>query len=299
MGRFPARARKLMAKHLGHLVFAVDAKHRRIALENLRRAFGDEKTATQIHAIARAVFENLFKMVFEISWSLRLDETQLADHFTVSGLEAYRQAMDKGKGVLLLGAHFGNWELWPIASYLGNMPVRIVYRPLDTPFLDHFFKVNRSRFGGLPISTRRGAMRQIYINLKRGYPVGMLMDQNVDWYEGVFVDFFGHRACTNTGMALLALKSEAPVLPAFMIRTPRGFHAVFGPELPLIRTGDRVKDVDLNTEMYNRVIECYARRFPEQWFWIHQRWKTRPYQPWPRKKNQRVSRRTKIMNRAS
>ncbi len=299
IGRLPKDARRRIAQQMGRLLFATDAKHRRITLDNLHRAFGNEKSKEQIDAIARAVFENLFHIVFELGWSLRLDETQLSAHFTVSGLETYQRAMDKGKGVLFLVAHFGNWELMPIAAHLGNMPVRIVYRPLDTPWVDHFFKMSRSRFGHQPVPTHRGTMRQIYVNLKRGYPVGMLMDQNVDWYEGVFVDFFGRRACTNTGMALLALRSEAPVLPAFMVRTPSGFHAVFGPELPLIRTGDRIKDVELNTQQYNRVIECYVRRFPDQWFWVHQRWKTRPYQPWPREKNQRVSRRSKMMNRAS
>jgi KDO2-lipid IV(A) lauroyltransferase len=116
--------------------------------------------------------------------------------------------------------------------------------------------------------------------------VALLMDQNVDWYEGVFVDFMGHRACTNKGLALLALKTGAPVVPCFMIREKKGFRAEFGPEISTLKTGDRQKDIEVNTREYNKIIENVIHRYPDQWFWIHQRWKTKPYQPWPRKTDQ-------------
>ncbi|MBI5895910.1 MAG: lysophospholipid acyltransferase family protein [Desulfobacterales bacterium] len=283
LGSLPQGLRRALAIFLGRLVFGLDRKHRRIALQNLQLAFGSEKSEAERFSIARRVFENLFHLVFELAWSHRLSRAELPKYFSLSGTEDFHRALRKGKGALCLTAHFGNWELLPIAAYLGGIHGHIVYRPMDTPFLDRFFKESRSRYGGVMIPTHRGAMRKIYKELKRGFPVAMLMDQNVDWYEGVFVEFFNHRACTNTGMALLALKSGAPVVPAFVIRTPSGFHTAFGPELPLIQSGDHTKDVELNTAQYNRVIELYARRFPDQWFWVHQRWKTRPYTPWPRK----------------
>lgn len=282
LGRLSPATRERLANRLGGLVYRVDRKHREITIRNLTLAFGEQKSASQIEAIARRVFENLIRLVFELGWGLNLREDQLPRYFNIVGLEDYRRAMARGKGVLFLAAHFGNFELLTIAGHLGDMPVRIVYRRLDAPFLERFFKENRTRFGGKTIATHRGAMREIYRELRNGFPVAMLMDQNVDWYDGVFVDFFNHRACTNKGMALLALKSEAPVVPAFLIRRPHGFDAVFGPELPLIKTGDRTRDIEANTQMYNRVIELYARKYPEQWFWVHQRWKTKPYQPWPR-----------------
>ncbi len=284
LGSLPKGLRLALAIFLGRLVFGIDRKHRRIALQNLRLAFGSEKSEAERFSVARRVFENLFHLVFELAWSHRLSLAELPKYFSLSGAEDFHKALEKGKGALCLTAHFGNWELLPIAAYLGGIAGGIVYRPMDTPFLDRFFKESRSRYGGVMIPTHRGAMRKIYKELNRGFPVAMLMDQNVDWYEGVFVDFFNHRACTNTGMALLALKSGAPVVPVFVIRTPTGFHTAFGPELPLIQTGDHTKDVELNTAQYNRVIELYARRFPDQWFWVHQRWKTKPYLPWPREK---------------
>lgn len=117
----------------------------------------------------------------------------------------------------------------------------------------------------------------------RGELFVLLLDQSVDCYEGVFVDFFGHRTCTNKGMVLLALKTEAPVVPAFLIREKFGFTGKFLPEIPLTKTGDKTKDLEINTEKYNKVIESVVRQYPEQWFWVHRRWKTRPFSPWPRR----------------
>ncbi len=282
LGHFPIPLRRTCATIFGWLLFTVDRKHRRIALGNLERSLGDDCTTEQILTIARQVFENLVLILFEFGWSQGLTLKAISDHFTIHGVDDYRQCIARGKGVLLLTAHFGNWELLPVVGRMHDVAFRVVYRPLDTPFLDRIFKESRTRYGGQPIPTRRGAMRQIYKTLKRGYPVAMLMDQNVDWYEGVFVDFFNHRACTNYGMAMLALKTGAPVLPLFLIRAGSHFHAMVGPELTTIRTGDMTRDVALNTQMYNQVIECVVRRFPDQWFWVHQRWKTRPDQPWPR-----------------
>jgi KDO2-lipid IV(A) lauroyltransferase len=284
LGSLPAAVRNGGAVLLGRLLFALDAKHRRIAIDNLTRAFGHEKSEASIRGVAKRVFENLFRILFEVGWSLRLRDDELHKHFTITGLSSYRNAMAKGKGVLLLGAHFGNWEIQMAAAHLIGMPMRVVYRSLDAKGLDRFVLEYRSRFGAQMISNRRGAIRKIYASLRKGYPVGLLMDQNVDWYEGVFVDYFGHRACTNTGMAVLALKSEAPVVPFFLIRKGNGFECVLGPQLPLIKTGDQTKDIEENTRQYNRVIESYARRYPDQWFWVHQRWKTRPYCEWPNPK---------------
>ena len=283
IGRLPAPAREFWATVLGRLFFALAGQRRRITIDNLQRAFGGEKSPTEIESIARRVFENLCRMIFEIGWAMRLKESDFPKFFKLTGVPDYEKALAKGRGVLLLIAHFGNWELLPIVAHMTRMPVRIVYRPMDLTGLDLFFKENRARFGGVPVPTHRGAMQRIYRALRRGCPVGMLMDQGVDWYDGVFVDFFNRRAATNNGMAILALKSQAPVVPLFLIRRSRGFEAVFGPELPLIVTGDQTRDLEANTQLYNRVVEAYTRKFTDQWFWIHHRWKNRPYCPWPRR----------------
>ncbi len=290
LGSFPTHARELIAVFLGRLLYAVDHKHRRIAIDNLTIAFSKEKSKNEIEHIARAVFVNLTRIAFETAWSLKVRAEKLPHHFHISGRSHYQQAQAKGKGVLLLGAHFGNWEIQMVIAHMMGMPLHVFYRPLDVAFMEHFVKAYRSRFGTVMIPNHRAAMRKIYAALKKGYPVGLLMDQGVDYDSGVFVDFFNRRAATNPGMAILALKSQAPVLPFFLIRRSNGFHAVLGPELPLIKTGDPVKDIEENTQLYNRVIETYVRKFPDQWFWVHQRWKNLPFCPWPRT-NPRVSNR--------
>ncbi len=284
LGNLPEAARAYCAVCLGRLLFAVDRKHRRVAIDNLTRAFGKEKSRDQIRMIARDVFVNLFRITFETAWSINLPENKFSQHFHIWGRSEFLQAYAKGKGMLLLGAHFGNWEVQMIVAHMMGMPLHVVVRTLDAGFLDRFVEEYRSRFGAVMIPNQRAAMRKIYAALKKGSPVGMLMDQGVDCYDGVFIDFFNRRAATNAGMAVLALKSEAPVLPFFLIRKPNGFHAVLGPELPLIKTGDRTKDIEENTRLYTRVIELYVRKYPEQWFWVHHRWQNRPYCLWPRGK---------------
>jgi KDO2-lipid IV(A) lauroyltransferase len=282
LGRFSRARAEKMADILGGMLFCVDKKHRDIAMANLAYAFGCQKSPQETKKIARQVFINLMQVVFEIGWSLQLKESQFAEHFNIDGYHHIKNAYEKGKGVLALTAHFGNWELLTVIAAMIRFPLNIVVRPLDFRPLDHFIFNLRTRYGGKIIPKQR-SIRSIIRCLNRGEMVALLMDQNVDWYEGVFVDFMGHRACTNKGLALLALKTGAPVVPVFMIRGKKGFRAEFGPEISTIKTGDKQKDIEANTREYNRVIENVIRRHPDQWFWIHQRWKTKPYQPWPRK----------------
>lgn len=282
LGALPTRVRDALAVILGRLLFLLDAKHRRIALSNLDRAFGDSLSEKNRRTLARRSFENLFRIVFEIGWLTRQSDEAVCAAVRIVGESHYQAAAAKGRGVLLLLSHFGNWEFLPAVARMTGMTANIVYRTMDVAFLDRFFRESRERFGGRTIPNDRGAMLRIVKALKRGQQVGMLMDQNVDWYEGVFVDFFGHRACTHMGMARVALKTRAPVVPLCMVRRDGGFDAVFGPKLPHVDTGDLQRDLESNTANYNRAIEAYVRQWPDQWFWVHQRWKTRPWSAWPR-----------------
>ena len=282
LGLLSKKQAERIAHFFGKILFNVDKKHRKIALDNLTYAFGQQKQLEETERIAQQVFINLVKIVFEIAWSLPLKENQFKEHFKIDGYHNIKNAYEKGKGVLALTAHFGNWELLTIIASMIKFPINIVVRPLDFKPLDHLIFNLRTRYGGKIIPKER-SIHAIIKSLNRGEMVALLMDQNVDWYEGVFVDFMGHRACTSKGLALLALKTEAPVVPVFMIREKSGLRAEFGPEIVTVKTGDRQKDIETNTQEYNRVIENFVRRYPEQWFWIHQRWKTKPYQAWPRK----------------
>jgi KDO2-lipid IV(A) lauroyltransferase len=284
IGLVPRKLAQRMADLLGRILVSVVKKHRRIAIGNLTYAFGHEKQPQEIEKIARQVFINLAKVVFEVGWSLHLKESQFAEYFKIDGYHHIKNAYEKGKGVLALTAHFGNWELLTVIGAMIKFPIDIVVRPLDFKPLDHFILNLRTRFGGKIIPKER-SIHAIIRSLHRRDIVVLLMDQNVDWYEGVFVDFMSHRACTSKGLALFALKTGAPVVPVFMVREKSGFRAEFGPEIVTVKTGDRQKDIETNTQEYNRVIENFIRRYPDQWFWVHQRWKTKPYQAWPRRSN--------------
>ena len=281
LGMIPQKWRRISADFLGRVVFLTDRRHRRIVMDNLTHAFGHEKNRFEIRILAKRVFMNLMLIIFEIGWSIGLDEKQLRKYFTIDGRSNLEKAYEKDRGLLALTAHFGCFELLTVIGAMMNHPLSMVVRPLSFKPLDHFFVDLRTRFGGKIIPKQR-SFRAILRSLERKEMVVLLMDQNVDWYEGVFVDFMGRRACTNSGLALLALKTRAPVVPVVLIREKTGFRAEFGPEIPLIETGDKRKDVELNTLQYNRIIEEMVCRYPEQWFWVHQRWKTKPYHPWPR-----------------
>lgn len=282
LGLLPRSWASRTGSSLGHMAILMDRKHRKIVYGNLSSAFGDTKTSAEIRLLARQVFENLGKLMFEIGWALRLERKQFERHFRLVGLSNLQAAFKKGKGVLALTAHVGNWELLTNIAAMTGYPLSIVVRPLDFGPLEAFFTAFRTRFGGNLIPTKY-SMRAVLRSLKKRHMVAMLLDQNVDWYDGVFVHFFGRLACTNKGMALLAMKTEAPVVPVFLVRDKLGFRAEFGPEIPLVKTGDKTKDIEMNTQQYNDVIETFIRRYPDQWFWVHQRWKTRPYRPWPMK----------------
>jgi len=274
----PLKWRISLFEGLSRLIYALDDRHRRIALRGLTLAF-PEKGLKERDAIARGAFRNLARVTAEFFSLPRLNEKNFTRYITFEGLENFQNAYRKGKGIIFLTAHFGNWEwmaaLFPLQSH---HPLHVVVRPLDSGFLDSLVEQVRTTTGNQAIPKQK-AMGQILRLLKRGEMVGILLDQNMAWQEGVFVDFFGEKACTNTGMALLALKTEAPLLPAFNIRQRDGrYRVIIEPEVPLIRTGDKDRDVLENTQRFTQIIERYVREYPDHWLWIHQRWKTRPWQ---------------------
>ncbi len=275
IGRIPPETVEKMAGWLGRVWFMTDRRHREVAIENLRHVFGREKSPAAIRILARRVFCHLVLVVFEIGRMLHFRETDFLKNFRVSGLSHLRAAHKKGRGVLVLTGHMGNWELLVMCVAILGYPISAIYRPMDFKPLDRFFKDLRSRFGAR-MYAKKTAMRPILSGLRKKELIGILLDQNASARAGVFVDFFGKPASTNAGLALIALYTEAPVVPIFLIREGGRFVVTIGPEIPLIRTGDRAADVAANTRQYNQVLEEMIRRYPEQWFWVHRRWKTRP-----------------------
>ncbi len=272
LGMFSLEIGRKLGAGIGRIIFRLDKKHRNIVIENLCLAFKTDKRKAKRLGIK--VFENLCKIPFEMAWSKKLSCEKLFSYFKIEGVENIHNAYKEGKGVIALTGHMGNWELLTVVAAILRHPLSIVIRPLDFTPLDKFMINFRSRFGGKLIPKDK-AFRKILKALSKKHMVALLMDQNVDWYEGVFSSFFGKPACTNKGLALLALRTGVPVVPTFLLRTKSGFIARFLPPVVLEKSGDKIKDVETNTDKYNKIIESLIYEYKDQWFWAHQRWKTK------------------------
>lgn len=264
---------------LGRIAYLADARHRHISLKNLQRAF-PERAAKSITLIARKAFENLGRSSGEFIYIATRSPQELLPTLykwvTIEGRTNLDKAAERGKGVIYLTAHFGNWELLGLALGGNGYPLNVIVRPLDNPGIDRLLTSFRSITGGRVIP-KKGALKEILKRLRNGEALGILIDQNTSRNDGVFVDFFGTQAATNKGLALMSMKTDTPVLPTFLIREGKYRHRlIYDQEISIHKSGDTGRDVVLNTGNATRVVESYIRRYPEQWFWMHQRWKTRP-----------------------
>jgi KDO2-lipid IV(A) lauroyltransferase len=201
----------------------------------------------------------------------------------VDGLENFLAAEQAGKGVLILTGHFSAWELAPFAQARFGHPLSFLAREVDNPMVDALVTSYRTLSGNKPIEKNQSA-RAVLRVLADGGTVGILADQNTIPEEGVFVDFFGIPACTTTGIARMALHTGAAVVPGYLLwDAPLGKYRLrFDPAVELSRKGNVAgkdyteEDVKENTARFTRVIEDVVRKHPEQWVWVHKRWKTRP-----------------------
>ncbi len=265
-----------LGEGLGALIYRLDRKHRVIAQENLGRAFDGQLSLGAIGRLTRSTFVNLGRTVVETCRIPKIDRDNFRQFIRIQGYENFHKAKDRGKGVIYITAHLGSWELLPLASALMGDPLYIVARPLDNRYLDRAINDLRASWGTRVLAKKR-AMPTLVGALHRGESIGILIDQNITWKEGVFVDFFGLPACTAAAPALLALRTDASVLPAAIFRSGRNRHTiVVGEEIPLIRTGSLRADLVANTSAFTRAIEAFIRREPAQWLWVHRRWKTQP-----------------------
>ncbi len=265
-----------MGEGAGRLACRLDRRHRAVTTENLAAAFPGRYAPAELDRLAETVFENLGRTAVDIARADRLASRADAAAVEVDGLEHLRAARARGKGVLLVTAHFGPWELLPLVAVRRYEPIHVVARPLDNPRLDDLLTAWRER-GGNHVIRKREAVQAILHVLRRGETVGILIDQHVNEREGVVVPFFGRPASTASAPALIALRSGAAVLPVGITReTGRARYRIrVGAEVPVQRSGDLKADLAENTARFTAAIETMIRERPEQWFWVHRRWKTR------------------------
>ena len=274
VARLPPRVGDRLGAALGEVAYRLLVGRRRVALANLTLAFGPELDARGRRALARANFRHLGVTAIECCRLFFGSSGEMLARVRVKGMEHVKTAMAEGRGAFYLTAHYGNWELLAAAHGLAGFPASVVIRPLDNPFLEARLARGRtrSRLGLIP---KREAVRGVRAALTRAECVGILLDQDAG-RGGVFVPFFGQPAATSRSLAVLALKTRSPVVPAFIRRLPNGEHHItLEPVIPLVSTGQRERDVEAATARFTEAIERQVRAHPEQWFWVHRRWKTR------------------------
>ena len=276
LGWLPRPAARGIAAALAYVLYCATPRFRRIADQNLRMALPG-LDAAQRRAISLGVYRSLGRLLAECAHFPRLTPENVRHVVTVHGLENYEAARAPGRGILFLTAHLGPWELGAFAHAVYGYPIHILYRPLDNPRLDRL--VNRYRMlSGNRLIDKGDAARGMLAALAKNETVGILADQNTSLDEGVFVNFFGIPASTTAGIARVALHTGAAVVPAFCVwdAASRRFRILFEKALEFSATGEREQDIRAATQQMTSIIEQYIRRYPDQWLWIHRRWKTRP-----------------------
>ena len=261
-----------LVKSLAHLWYRLDRRHREIVWRNLAFAYGYELTSEERERLAQAVFRHFVRFAWEMVVLLLAPLSYLKKRVVVLGEEHYAAALEKGRGLVAIAAHAGNWEYTVMGYGLNYRRVAVVARELDHPLGRPLARYLRERGGNWMVNKQRG-LKDILSHLNKNRVVGIVIDQNTADQEGVLVDFFGHPARTTPVAALLARRG-VPVLPSLSRRLPDGRHLlVFFPALPFEKTGDAEADLHRHLTLQNQVIEAWVRGEPEQWLWLHRRWK--------------------------
>jgi KDO2-lipid IV(A) lauroyltransferase len=260
---------------VGTLLRRVSPRHHRLVLKNLHIAFGREKSEAELGGIAAACYRHLGKSLMEFIRLPAMTPDDIRRVAEMRGAEHIDEALARGKGIILLTGHVGNWEITGARIAAQGYTLNVIARPQREDALTDLLLATREA-AGMKVYHRGSAVKASLAAFRRNELVGVLLDQNAG-EDGVFVEFFGHLASTAAGAAVFALRTEAAVLPTFGWRNPDNTHTVvIDPPVPLIRTDDYRQDIVANTAQYTRIIEGKIRAHPEQWFWLHKRWKSRP-----------------------
>lgn len=272
---FPLKSGLFIGAGLGRLAYYIVKKERLKTLANLRLAFGKEKDEKEIRRIACEAFSNLGKNLIELINFPKINKDNIDTLIEDKGLHKIDRALKRGKGVIILASHFGNWEL--LAAYLTVKGYRgpVIARRLRFEKYDAL--LNRLRASkNVEVIYRDESPKKILRVLKNGGMIGVLADQDVDSVDGVFVDFFGNSAYTPSAPVSLAMATGAVMLPCFLARDAGRRVFVVEDPVELEITGNKERDIMVNTQKWSSVLESFIRKYPSQWVWMHKRWKTRP-----------------------
>jgi KDO2-lipid IV(A) lauroyltransferase len=276
LGMVPRGPGRLFSGVLAWAVYHGMGRLRRVGERNLSLALPG-LSIDERRAILRGVYRHLGWQLVEFCHMPRYTAENTKDHIRTEGIEHFLAAEALGSGVLVLTGHLGAWELSSFYHSLMGHPMGMVIRRLDNRRLDEFVNNIRCMHGN-QVLHKDDFARGVLHAMHEGGAVGILMDTNMTPPQGEFVKFFGITACTASGLARVALKTGAAVLPGFMLWEPaeKKYVLHFGPHLHFTKTGENETDLLAATQQCNDALEQWIRRYPDQWLWIHRRWKTRP-----------------------
>ncbi|HEX3436296.1 MAG TPA: lysophospholipid acyltransferase family protein [Pseudacidobacterium sp.] len=276
LGMLPRRCARAVGACIGAIAFHAVSGLRKTGLKNLELAF-PEKSLEERQQILQKLYRNLGWQLAEFCQMPSYTRENTQSFIRYDGLENYLAARAKGKGVLIVTGHLGAWELSSFYHSLMGYPMSMVIRRLDNARVDSLVNGIRCLHGNRVLHKDDFA-RGLLAAMRHGETVGILMDTNMTPPQGVFVPFFGKQACTASGLARVALRTGAAVLPGFMLweASEQKYVLHFGEEIEMTCTGDDDADAITNTARCTAAIEAYVRRYPDQWLWVHRRWKTRP-----------------------
>ena len=270
----PHRTALKLGGHLGGLLFLCWRSRRKIAIENLKAAVS--RKALKISATPEDVIKENFRNLGRSFVEVVKIYYGLGDHIIrgvkIRGAENFAKASRKGMGILFITGHCGNWELTALAGAMNLTKMHVVARPINNPYINRFIERTRRKYGNSVIY-KKGALKKILYALSKNEVVAILMDQSVVSSEGVVADFLGKKDYTMKTPAVIAMKTGSTVLPGFIRRSEDGHIIEIGEELILDRSDGGEKTVYANTVKMSQSIEEYIRQNPEEWLWMHRRWK--------------------------
>ncbi|HEX9543779.1 MAG TPA: lysophospholipid acyltransferase family protein [Pyrinomonadaceae bacterium] len=278
LGLLPRLVAVVLGVTMGRVAYLLPGTLRRTGERNLEIAF-PEMDQRDRKRLLRASFESLGRLLGEFSQLPKAtpDKLRKLIEYDEVGLRHLRKAEKNKRGVIFLTGHLGVWELHSFGWSALEYPLSFLVRPLDNERIEEMVERIRTRFGNRAIDKKNAARQSLRV-LREGGTLGILSDLNTQPYEGVFVPFFGKLACTTAGIATLALKTDAVVIPTCAVWDKKKKRYFFhgDPPVELVRTGDHAKDIEVNTANFAAAMERMIRLYPDQWLWIHKRWKTRP-----------------------
>jgi len=275
LGILPRPLARAVGVGLSQIVYLFHVRLRQVGMRNLAMVF-PEKTEAERARILRAEFASLGRQLAEVCRFPKYTRDNVEQVVVFDGIENLERAKARGKGVLLFAGHFGGWELSSFVLSLHGHWMHVLMRGMDNQYLDRLVRHYRTMHGNQAVD--KDFVRGLLAAMRAGEVAGMLIDTNMTPPQGIFVDFFGIPACTGSGLAKIALRTDAAVVPTFTIWDGKlgKYRLRFDPAVELVRTGDLEADTHANTQKFTSIIENYVRKYPEQWLWVHRRWKTRP-----------------------